>query len=257
MFDRTIILKRTTGMIRSVAASRCLRFAIRILSRMTRQQICGRFAERVLGRSSAVIEYGKYVHAPDQSQTFVTQRNATTLAPSVQINLQIAGRAEIAKLRPSLATSTASPVRACPNKESIVTAPQSLVESVVPGLACTDRIIARFEPALTNAVAAVRHSTPADAATSGTLPRLIQQKRVDTVFRNTRIEIDGDVRSKSDDQVAANTLRAATRTNPTAQWAPPKREQAISDSQVSRITEQVVQQINRKIVAKRERMGRV
>ena len=99
---------------------------------------------------------------------------------------------------------------------------------------------------------------PATDAAAQKAPGTLVSRAVETVLRRTRIEAPGMLQTGVGRPEAVGSPKgAATRPFAPREMPSPASQTAFSDSEVNRITNRVVQQINRRIVAQRERMGRI
>lgn len=257
MKKATNSLKRATGPLPDATGFRHQWFASQLTSQFFRQRFGIRPAERVFKRRPAAFGLRTLNHAPEHhNTTFVTQKTALTLAPKVRIDLRLAPCAPLPDSRLGHGVSGLASARSGARAGHAPVTPLRVVNRRTAESGQPDRIVSRLRPVLTEFVASANRALPASIASAAMTPRRTRAQRVETVLKKTRVEVADRQRAAQSVSHRSSDLPPRLKRSPAIRdWPGALPEAAISDGQVTRITDQVVQQINRRIVARRERMG--
>ena len=236
------------------SGSRHLRFARRLLSRLWRQWIRRCPVERVFGSPPYAPAPATVISSTARHDTLVLRpRVGLTLGPRIRLDLSIA---PVPTQPGSTALGPAAPVAhiTVPGQASgalplttIGAPPQSLRPP---------REIVQLRSVLAPARERIERDGPASTGVLVKTRRQEVTRRIETVVRRTQPAVagaadpSGSCRGETDARA-----RGATRA-PRPRGSRAAAEVTVSDAEVTRITDRVVQQINRKLVAQRERMGR-
>jgi hypothetical protein len=119
--------------------------------------------------------------------------------------------------------------------------PSPVVLRPATGLAPADRGISPAPPAIATVVTLLRHE---------------ERVRLETVVRQTRVEVAAPP-GPAPAAAAPRSREAPERAPASRRWSPPTAAEplTIAESDIGRLADRVVQQIHRRVVTQRERMG--
>jgi len=242
-----------TGRTSIAAAVAHLGFCERVAARWRRVPASRARAERVFARIPSGTDLQSSLYAPVFATTIMAaSRIALTLAPSIRIDLHSIAAAASQAPRPRFQET--NPIGATILLRSAPrTSPVSKVVLPTPGDSWLARVEPRLAPLLRQVIERRHREDLSLVKHVVSSIRRSEVRRLETIVRQSQAPTVPQT---------AQTAGAGPQYEPRKEYARPSRPTVpparplIHDAEVARLTDRVVEQINRRILAERERRGK-